>query len=93
MKLTDTDKQYLIGIGYSEKDFKQIEKAGRMTVYKESCGDAAGRKITIARAIGLLGREQFLSGLGRSAFHWSAVRQAEDGKISVSFDSSRLFRE
>ena len=48
-------------------------------------------KITIKGAIELLGRKNFLSGIARSAFHWDAMRETEDGR-KIFFDSSRLFR-
>ena len=37
------------------------------------------------KAIEILGRKEFLSGLARSTFHWDSQRG------DVSFDSSKLF--
>lgn len=37
------------------------------------------------------GTETYLSGIVRSAFHWSVVRETEDGR-RVYFDSSNLFK-
>ena len=57
---------------------KQIEEEGRISAEKASK---------------LLGREAYLSGLSRSAFHWSASRDIGDSGNTVSFDSSSLFQE
>lgn len=86
MKLSNEDKIYLKNLGYLEKDMGQIERAIRKTVYTLD-----QKKISSKYAIETLGRKEFLSGIGRSAFHWSAVRQTEDGR-SVYFDSSKLFK-
>lgn len=86
MRLSEQDKKYLMHIGYQEKGFGQIEEAIKKTVYTSN-----GKKISAKRASGLLGRETFLSGLSRSAFHWSSIRESEN--VQVFFDSSRLFRE
>jgi len=48
------------------------------------------KKISREDAIKILGMETYLSGIARSAFHWSACRENEKGDI-VSFDSSKLF--
>ena len=96
MKLTKADKAYLLSINESEEYFPQIEEAmeATNTVY-ELC-DAGCREVirTISRteAIKLLGREGWLNGLDRSAFHWTAVRQTLDGKNYVMFDSAKLFK-
>jgi hypothetical protein len=87
MKLTQEDKTILREMGHKDSDFEQIEEATRRTVYK-----CDGVRITCAEAIELLGRRDFLSGISRSAFHWSAERVTPDGK-SIYFDSARLFKE
>lgn len=91
MKLTKKDKQFLISIGCTEKDFPKIEQAESKTIFEHYPKVGAGWKITAKKALDILGREQFLFGLYRSSFHWSAVRCAADGS-EVYFDSSRLFR-
>ena len=93
MKLTVEDKKNLIEMGYAEQDFEQIGLAGTHTIYKERCADGTSKKVPRARVIELLGRRTFLSGLGRSAFHWSAVRETEDGKTNIYFNSSKLFKD
>lgn len=89
MKLTNKDKEILRKWGYSEDDLKQIEEATRKTVYELNSKE----KISCKDAIKLIGRKAFLSGISRSAFHWSASRYTEDGNNFVSFDSSKLFQQ
>ncbi len=86
MKLTKTDKALLNNWGYSEKDFAQIEAAAKKTTYTEENGGRISQKVAIKH----LGKSQYLGGLARSAFHWSAIRETDDGQ-KIFFDSSRLF--
>lgn len=88
MKLTNGDKKILSSWGHSEDDLKQIEEATRKTVYELN----GKERISCQEAINLIGRKAFLSGISRSAFHWSASRYTEDGNNFVSFDSSKLFQ-
>ena len=82
MKLSKKDKEYLISIGVPETNFLQIEEAMSCTKYEVN-----GKKISRKAAIEYLGKETYLSGINRSAFHWTAMREG------VYFDSSALFRE
>ena len=93
MKLTKADKEYLKSIGYDNRDFEQIEKASGKTIYT-LCNEYTGDEITITidKAIELLGRKVYLSGISRSAFHWGCVRETETKGINVYFDSSKFFR-
>ena len=43
--------------------------------------------------IEILGREAYLSGTSRSAFHWSCVRETDKIGVLIYFDSSRLFKQ
>ena len=95
MKLTNKDKEILRQFGDEEADFEQIERAIGKTTYtlwSIKNGKNVGTKITAKKAIELLGREKFLSGISRSAFHWSAGQDTDDGR-EICFNSSRLFRE
>ncbi len=89
--LTDEDKETLKRYGHDPRDFEQIEQCANKSVYvldyKES--------VPIEKALELLGRETFLSGISRSAFHWTAARETPDGKHSVHFESGTCspFRE
>lgn len=86
MKLLNEDKTYIRNLGYSEKDIGQIEEAIEKTTY-----NLDHKIVSSKRAVEILGRKCFLSGIGRSTFHWNAARETEDGQI-VYFDSSRLFK-
>lgn len=86
MKLTKEDKELLIKWGYNSKDFKQIEEATNKTEY-----ELDDNRISLTEALEILGRETYLSGISRSAFHWSACRENEKGQ-RVYFDSSKLFK-
>ena len=44
------------------------------------------------QALEILGEKKFLSGISRSAYHYTAARETEDGEFVVYFDSSVLFR-
>ena len=100
MKLTDTDKQYLLEKVYGgikqtfEEDLPQIEEAADVTTYTLYKGDKSDGRISRTKAIALCGREGWLSGLSRAAFHWTACRQvlANPDHAYVMFDSRKLFR-
>lgn len=88
MKLTNEDKELLVSLGYPEDDFEQIEAATVVTTYKLNHKE----KITRDKAIELLGRRTYLSGISRSAFHFTSCRQVEGTGDVVAFDSSKLFK-
>lgn len=86
MKLTKEDKELLTKWGHKKEDFNQIERAMSKTEYQ--LNDEA---MSLTEVLDILGREIYLSGIARSAFHWSACRENEKGEI-VYFDSSKLFK-
>lgn len=91
--LTDEDIALLKECGESEeKDIKQIDDATlkKYTKYKLICDEGKNIVLTREAVISMLGREKYLSGIQRSAFHCSAVRETEDGK-KIFFDSYKLF--
>ncbi len=88
MKLTKEDKDLLLSWGHTEQDLPQIKEATCSTKTKY---ELEGEPIDRDEAIRLLGRTAYLSGISRSAFHWSAARETDDGRV-VYFDSSRLFK-
>lgn len=92
MRLTEKDKQLLKEWGYSEDDLRQIEKAIQKTKTTYETYELNNiKKITRDEAIEILGRETYLSGICRSAFHRSACRESEKGQ-RVYFNSSKLFQ-
>lgn len=88
MKLNQSDKEILRSWNHTEQDIEQIERA---TNTKNTTYSMNGRKITQTKAIEILGRKEYLSGISRSAFHWSAARKTLYGDNVVHFDSSKLF--
>lgn len=91
MKLIKEDKELLLKNGYTEEDFPQIEAAMLKKNTKYELND---KLISREEAIAILGREKYVSGISRSAFHWSAARQVKEGSDEefIYFDSSNLFR-
>lgn len=87
MTLTKQDIKYLISCGYHEEDIPQIKRAKKVLRLRNEKGE----KITQNKAVEILGRENFLSSLGRCAFHCTACNK-NNGYI-VYFDASRLFEE
>ena len=88
MKLNDKDKAYLREIGYLDEDMKQIERA---TLAKYTSYEIDDKEASMMDVLAVLDRETYLSGIARSAFHWSAVRRTKDDKV-VYFNSSKLFK-
>lgn len=84
MKLLKEDKKMLLNWGYLEEDLKQIQRAINKTNYILT-DKQTENKITSEKAKDILGTEKFLSGISRSAFHWSAMRD------NIYFDSRKLF--
>ena len=74
MKLTNKDKNYLISIGYTNEDFAVIENA---SISYELFINDISIKINQKEIVKILGRNNFLSGIGRATFHASAIRHIE----------------
>lgn len=95
-KLTEKDKKLLKGWGYLDEDIAQIEEVANVDTitftYKKN--KSVEHEITPQKAIRIIGREQFLSGLSRSAFHQSAIRYVKDNDKNgfVYFHMSNLFK-
>lgn len=94
--LDEADKAWLLQCGYLEDDIPQIEEAIKVSSYTLCEKKAPYREIkalTAHEARELLRKEDFLSGIGRSAFHFSATRDCLRGQYIVMFDSSALFKD
>ena len=87
MELTPADIKTLKKWGYRKKDIEQIEVATSLTRYKYN-----DKLICDGKARKLLGDEEYLSGISRSAFHYTAARYTPGGE-TIFFDSSALFNE
>lgn len=106
MKLTDEDKKFLREMydETEERNLKQIEDCSKKTVFtlinkdeKETRYSSlwyTSKRITEKEAIRLLGRETFVSGMHRAAFHRSAIRYVPntDEKVWVSFSAYAFWR-
>ncbi len=95
-RFTDEDKFELLSMGYPNKDLWQIQEAAKgkntkYTLYSEN--EKTGKRISGEETIRILGRRVWLSGLARSAFHWTAMRSSPDEQYEVYFDSSHLFKD
>lgn len=78
--LTFSDCLYLVHIGYLTSDLTQIEDAAKKSKYTLN-----RKRISRKKAEGLLARVDFLSAIGRAAFHASASRKLENGD-TVNFE-------
>lgn len=75
MKVYKKEKEMLTNWGYTEDDIQQIERLKYdFTLYDEKYGENNSKKITQKQARELLSLEDFLSGIARAAFHWTAAR-------------------
>ena len=96
MKITEEDVAILYEMEVPPEDIPQIREVAlskytRYTLYENEEG--AGKRISAAEAIRLLGKRTWLSGLSRSAFHFTAVRPVENSEAFVLFDSRRYFAD
>lgn len=86
-KLTRKDMAVLRSWGYDRKDYKQINECANCCVYT----DDRNHTMSYKEVIEILGREEFLSGISRAAFHWTAGRGENENY--VFFNCSNYFRE
>lgn len=92
--LTEQDKAVLKEYGNGEEDFPQIEEAAnRSTFTVDDKDEQPVKAINVWEAIDLLGRETFLSGISRSAFHWTCSRENPETGVEIFFNSSILFKD
>lgn len=95
-KLTKKDKEYLIECGYSTDDVQQIEEFGQnrdMRYYRSfNHTDDGQTRISRVKAIELVGRKEFISGLARATFHRTAYRPLNDYE-GVSFNASIIWHK
>lgn len=87
-RLSARDKRQLLEWGYLSEDLEQIEIEANVCTYElySRKGDKQGN-IDRDEAIRILGRKEWLSGIGRTAFHWSAGTENKSGTKQVSFES------
>ena len=81
--LTEKDRDNLLNWGYAPSDLAQIEECANKSVYVLDMKES----IPLEKVLELLDRDTFLSGISRSAFHWTSTRETPDGTHSVFFES------
>lgn len=94
LELTKVRKEILREMNVREGDFRQIERAMRVSTYKlynDEHGNSGGEYVSAEEAVKLLGERTYLSGIARSAFHYDAWRLTQDGR-GMLIDSSELFK-
>lgn len=88
MKLTKNDIALLVKLDVSEEDFKQIEHSMAKTRTKYTMDQDNGpAPVEQEDVIALCGREAWLTGLVRSAFHRTASITTKDGR-EVIFETN-----
>lgn len=94
MKLTKEDKKRLLEMGHPEEELEHLQKAANIAKYKiyANSDDERDKRIGAREAVALLGRDTWLSGISRAAFHWDCARTTLDGRHEIDIDCSALFR-
>ena len=93
MKLSKADREFIRrNFWENEQAIDQIEAAiGKTTFEVYSDETNAFVKVSAKTAIEILGREMFLAGMDRSAFHRNAAVTGDNLK-TVYFDSTKFFK-
>lgn len=86
MRLTEQEKKTLRKQGYNASEMKQLQMAASRCDYE----DEKGNCVDAEDVIEWLGREEWLSGVARAAFHWTSVR--DNNGRTICFDCSNMFR-
>lgn len=89
-KLTSEDILYLQTTGQTEADILKIEEA-MQTCYTQYYLDSI--KITLQKAIRLLGRSAFLDGIRKSTFQYQARQPVKNTNCYVIFKSDDYRRK
>lgn len=90
-ELTPIQKNYFLEIGHPKTDLKQLELALKLTSYTLDDDKVKDKPISKDEAINILGENTFLSGISRSAFHYSSVRKNDKTNQLVYFSSHIMF--
>lgn len=94
IELSENTKAYLVSIGYSEDDFKQIEDAMNQSTFAIFLNGEVDRCkiVTPKEAKKLLGEEMFAGVVARSAFHFSASQVVPNtmGEYILDVDSGEM---
>jgi hypothetical protein len=97
--LTAQDVTLLLEWGYLKEELQQIDKGAKECIYEEYCyGEGTGKFISREEVINTIGRGDWLSGIGRAAFHATAYRGNEkkalaliyaNGDVNMTIDRER----
>lgn len=79
-------EKIIVDMGYSPSDIQQIIEAEKKASFTLN-----GKNISQKKAIELLGKRDYWSGVGRAAFHWSSCRFSPSGNVYI--DCRRYFRQ
>lgn len=79
-------EKIIVDLGHSPGDIQQILEAEKKASFTLN-----DKKISQKKAIELLGKRDYWSGIGRAAFHWSSGRFSPAGNVSI--DCRRYFRQ
>lgn len=88
--LNKRHKEIILGFGYPKEDLRQIEKALKYTTFTLCIKGKEDEIVSLDKAVEILGEKEFLSGMCRSAFHWTAMRNNDEIR-NIHFNSSKLF--
>jgi len=86
MELTKKDKEQLLKWGYLEEDFAQIERCMKEAKIESFSRKGGWKPISSETALKMIGRTEFLSGISRSAFHVSAMRDGKNKHARLYFE-------
>lgn len=90
--MTKYQEEYFKAHGEDESGFRQLNEAMRRTKYT-LVTPYTSRKIRKEEAVEVLGEDEYLSGIQRSAFHGTATRKVMGQPFQmVLFDSSALWK-
>ena len=90
--MTKYQEDYFKAHGEDEKNFRQLNEAMRRTKYT-LVTPYTSRKIRKEEAVEVLGEDEYLSGIQRSAFHGTATRNVMGQPFQmVLFDSFALWK-
>lgn len=79
-------EKIIVDLGYSPGDIQLILEAEKKASFTLN-----GKNISRKKAIELLGKRDYWSGVGRAAFHWSSGRFSPAGNVTI--DCRRYFRQ
>ena len=90
-RLTKDEEAYFLRVGHPKGELNQLERA--MSVVRCEIKKPNDKWVRIARnkAREILGDETYLSGISRSAFHSSAVREKDGQSIYYLTQNTRDF--